>query len=74
MLNEKGKPMTANEKSKLAYELLKDLTGEANPPGNDDFNDWVLRCMQAINEKLKTKPTAVINKSTTAANTAGVKK
>jgi len=56
MLNKNGKPMTANEKSKLAYDLLKDLTGEANPPGNDDFNDWVLRCMVAINDKLKAKP------------------
>ena len=74
MLNEKGKPMSENEKAKLAYDIVKELTGDDNAPGNDNFNDWVLRCMQAINEKLKTKPTAVVNKSTTAASTAGVKK
>ena len=67
MLNEKGKPMTGNEKSKLAYKLLKELTGEENPPGNDDFEDWVLRCIIAINDKLKTRPAVVASKATTGA-------
>ena len=72
MLNEKGKPMTANEKSKLAYEILKELTGQEKPPGNDDFNDWVLRCMQAIAKKLNEKPAAP--KVTAPKATVGVKK
>ena len=67
MLNEKGKPMTANEKSKLAYKILQDLTGEEHPPGNDDFNDWVLRCMEVISKKLNEKPVVTAPRTTVGA-------
>ena len=57
--------MTSNEKAELAYKITKELTGEENPPANEDFNDWVLRCFQAINDKLKTRPAVVKPKTTT---------
>jgi len=48
-----GKELNDQQKAKLAYKVLQDLTGEEHPPGKDNFEDWVLRCMIAIRDKLK---------------------
>jgi len=62
LVDKYGKELNAHEKSKLAYKVLQDLTGEEHPPGKDDFEDWVLRCLIAIRDRLEAKPAAPVIK------------